>query len=93
MAFRILWVVNAMVAAVLSCFFLAGVADGSVSSSNIALWSGILVVGFAILAVSIALYKAGHPILGDLVLAPVAMAAVAYVLFFAFLIGSGVRWN
>lgn len=93
MVFGILWAVNALAAAVLGYFFLAGVADGSVSSGNIGLWLGFLVVCTVVLVASIALRRAGHPIVGNLVLTPVAIGGVLYVLFFAFLIGSGVRWN
>lgn len=40
--FWTLWSVNAATAAIVVYFFLAGAADGSVSSYNIGLWLGIL---------------------------------------------------
>lgn len=85
MVFGILWAINAVAAAVLGYFFLAGVGDGSVSSSNIGLWSGILIVCAVILIASLVLRKADHSIIGSLVLTPVALGGVRYVLFFAFL--------
>lgn len=93
MVFGILWAINALAAAILIYFFLAGVADGSVSSSNIGLWSGILVVCAVTLVGSLALRKTGHSALGNLVLSPIAIGAVLFVVFFSFLIGSGGRWN
>jgi len=93
MAFGVLWGIDAAATGALAYFFLAGVADGSISSSNIGLWSGILAACFVILAGSVAFRKAGRPILGNLVLAPVAIAAVLYILLFGLLIASGVRWN
>ena len=44
MKFWIAWAIDAVVAAIAVCFFLVGLADGSVSSFNIALWACILLV-------------------------------------------------
>jgi hypothetical protein len=38
MLFRLLWAIDALVAAILAYFFFVGIADGSVSSFNIGLW-------------------------------------------------------
>ena len=93
MLFWALWIINGVTAAIAIWFFIAGAADGSVSSYNIGLWLGILACCFAILAGSYALRKTGHAILASLVLAPVAAGTVLYALFIAVVIGSGTSWN
>jgi hypothetical protein len=42
MTFKILWAINAGIAKIFVVFFFIGLADGTVSSFNIALWLGIL---------------------------------------------------
>lgn len=93
MAFRILWIINALPAAIFVYFFIAGVADGTVSSANMLLWLMVLAACFAILAGSFALHKAGRLGLANLVLAPGAIGAVLAALFFMIVMGSGARWN
>jgi hypothetical protein len=42
MMFRILWAIDALITLIVVYFFFVGLADGSVSSFNIGLWSVIL---------------------------------------------------
>ncbi|MFZ5672119.1 MAG: osmoprotectant transporter permease [Pseudomonadota bacterium] len=93
MIFWILWAVNAAVAAIVVTFFLAGLADGSVSSFNIGLWLAILAAGFVILVGSLALRGKGHAVLALLLVIPAAAAGILYALFILLVIVSGERWN
>ncbi|MDX3810279.1 hypothetical protein ACXIUS_24135 [Bosea thiooxidans] len=93
MAFRILWAINMPPAAVFAYFFVAGLADASISSSNIGLWLGVFLVWFAILCGSVALHRARRAALAHLVLAQGAIGAVLAALFLMMVMGSGGRWN
>lgn len=63
MIFWILWAFDALFVLGWVCFFMIGLADGTVSSFNILLWLGILTVLFSIMGGSILLrYKGLSPI-------------------------------
>jgi len=81
MLFRILWIFDAIVAAIFLFFFFAGVSAGTVSSFNIGLWLTILGGLAAMLAVSWFLKKKGLVWLGVIVLAFPALPAMLYLLF------------
>ena len=93
MVYRILLGINVVAALVLVYFFLAGLADGSVSSFNMGLWLGLLGATASVLAGGYALHKAGHRRIAGLVLAAPAVPVVGYVVFLLVVIVSGERWN
>jgi hypothetical protein len=93
MTFRILWGVDAAVALVIAYFFVAGLADGSVSSFNMGLWLTILFGAGAILLGGPLLRAAGHPRLASLVLAVLAVPGLLYGFFLAVVILTGTPWN
>jgi hypothetical protein len=81
MLFRILWIFDAVVAAIFLFFFFAGISAGTVSSFNIGLWLTILGGLAAMLAGSWFLKKKGLAWLGVIVLAFPALPALLYLLF------------
>jgi hypothetical protein len=80
MAFWIAWGIDALIALVFVYFFFVGLADGSVSSFNIGLWSAILLGLGALVGGGLALRASGRARLATallLVLAvPGALAAL-----------------
>ena len=92
MTYRILLAIDILTALVIVYFFLAGLADGSVSSFNMHIWLGILAALGAVFGIATALRRASHPIFANLVLAILAVPALLYVLFIAMFVLSGARW-
>lgn len=91
--YRVTWGVAVIVAAIGVAFFAIGIADGTVSSFNIAIWiallGGLAVVVFG----SRALRQRGRT---GAAIALAALLAVPAILFGALLViamVSGVRWN
>lgn len=82
----------ACVAAVIVAFFGIGIADGSVSSFNIALWVGLLAATGAILFFGHALRAAGHPEAAVALLCVLALPGAGYALLIVLFFASGVRW-
>jgi hypothetical protein len=93
MMFRILLGIDIVAAAIVGYFFIVGLADGSVSSFNGGLWFAVLAGIAAILGGGIALRRAAHPALANLVLTILAFPATGFGLFMLVAITSGVRWN
>ncbi len=60
MKFWVLWGFDAIASLVILYFFVAGLADGSVSSFNMGLWLGIVVVVCAVMVGSLALRSSGR---------------------------------
>jgi len=93
MMFWILWGINAIIALVAVVFFLIGLADGSVSSFNMALWLAILLALAGILRGSHALRAAGRAGMANGLLMLLAIPGVlAGLLLLAALILQP-RWN
>ena len=93
MWFRVLWIFDALIGLVFLGFFVAGVADRSVSSFNLALWLGILAVLGSVILGSLWLRRAGHRGLALGVLLMLAAPGLLALLFLAVLLVSHPRWN
>lgn len=93
MTFWIPWAIDALVASVFGYFFFVGLADGSVSSSNLGLWLLILCACVAVIAGSLALRAAAQIRLAQILVTIFAIPSVAAGLFFAALLVIPVRWN
>ena len=91
--FKILWGTDAIAAIVMLYFFVAGLADGSVSSRNMGLWLIILAVLTAILAGSLWLRSHGQPALAKAILLILAIPALLYFLFILLMVISRPKWN
>ena len=87
MVFRLLWMFDALVAAVFVFFFFAGLSAGTVTSFNLALWLGTLGFFAAVLTGSWILRVRKLTWLGIIVLVVPAVPALAYLaLILCFLI-------
>ena len=93
MTFWILWGIDAVVALVFVYFFVIGLADGSVSSFNMALWLGILSTLGGVLWGSHALRRAGRTRIATALLTILAVPGVLAGLFFLALVIFKPRWN
>ena len=93
MKFRFPWTVDVVIAVIAVYFFLAGLADGSVSSFNIALWAFILLGLAVVVGGSLWLRKAGRTgIAAALAWVLVGPGVLAGLLLLLVLI-SNPRWN
>lgn len=92
--FWILWSIVALSALIVFYFFFMGIADGSVSSFNIALWL-VMVIGIPlILAGSYWLKNHDYIRWGIAILLLPALPALGYFLFLiAVLLAGPTRWN
>lgn len=91
--FWITWAIDALTIAVALFFFLVGLADGSVSSFNIGIWSALLAALAVVIAGSLWLKAIGRPGLGTVLLLALAIPAVLYALFLLLVILSEAQWN
>jgi hypothetical protein len=83
----------AATAAVVLLFFVIGVSDGSVSSFNIGLWSGLLGVLATVFAADRALVRRGRYGAATAVLSVLAAPGVLYLAFVLMLLILQPRWN
>ena len=93
MAFWTLWAINALIGAIALFFFFWGLADGSVSSFNIGIWTMMLAALAAIIGGSLWLKSAGRRKIGIGVLLIFAMPGVLYAAFLILAIALGESWN
>jgi hypothetical protein len=93
MGFRVAWGFDAIVALAVVYFFLAGLADGSVSVFNAGIWSVLLLVVAVSLGGSLWLRRAGHYRLAWLLLAVLGLPGFAYALFLLLVLVTQPRWN
>lgn len=91
--YRASLVVASVVAVVIALFFFWGLADGSVSPSNFAMWLVALALATAVPFAGIRLADHGHHVAATLVLGILAIPGLLYALFILLVIGSGTRWN
>ena len=93
MKFWIPWAIDAVIATIVVCFFLWGLADGSVSAFNIGLWVLILGGLAAVVGGSLWLRSIGRPGLGAALSWVLAVPGLLAGLFFLILIVANPRWN
>ena len=93
MAFWILWGINAVIGVIALVFFFWGLADGSVSSFNIGIWTIVLGALAGIIGGSLWLKSKGRRRIGIGVLLVFAMPGVLYAAFLILAIALGESWN
>ena len=93
MTFWVLWSVDVLAALVVLFFFLAGIADGSVSSFNLGIWTVLLAAVAAVVCGGWWLRSNGRTGLAAVVLSVLAVPAVLYMCFVLLVITSGTSWN
>ncbi len=91
--FKIIYGLNAIVALIIFYFFFAGIADGTVSSYNAALWLMIIAALAAILWSSLWFKSHDHIILAFATLLVLAIPAILFALYFLIAILGNGRWN
>ncbi len=93
MLYRALLGTNLVAAAIAAFFFLWGVADGTVSSFNIGIWS-LLLGGIAvIIGGGMALRRQGKNKAANALLLVLAMPTAGYALFILMILILQPRWN
>ena len=93
MTYWILYGIDALVAAIVVVFFFIGLADGSVSSFNIVLWTATLAALGAVLWGAHALRSSGRGRAAATLLAALAVPGVIVGLFFLLLIVGQPDWK
>ena len=91
--YRVAFALALLVAVVAVVFFFVGIADGSVSSFNIALWLGLLGAIAALLALGRSLRVRGHPKAAVALLSLLALPGLMYAFFMILVVASGTKWN
>jgi hypothetical protein len=91
--FWALWAIDALIGVIALFFFVAGLADGSVSSFNMGIWMAILAALAVVVGGSLGLRALGRPGLGSMLLLVLAVPGVLYAVFLLAVIMSGTSWN
>jgi hypothetical protein len=92
-AFWFLWGVDALTALIAVYFFFVGLADGTVSSFNIGIWTVLLLALGGVVLGSLALRAAGREAWARALVVALAVPAFGVGLFFAVLLVTQPRWN
>lgn len=93
MNFWIPWIIDAVVALIAVTFFFIGLADGSVSSFNSALWFLILACLAGVLGGSLWLRANGRSGIATILLLLLAVPACLSGLLLVIVLLEGPRWN
>lgn len=93
MKFWIPWIIDSVIAVVFLYFFVVGLLDGSVSSSNMRLWAAVLLGLGCVMGGSLWLKFANHLNLAMALLLVPAVPAVIFVSLMVIAFVSGERWN
>jgi hypothetical protein len=91
--FWVFWGIDALICAIAGVFFLLGLTNGSVSSFNIGIWIAIWAALAVILAGSLWLKAAGHPVIGTVLLLVLAIPGICYGLFVFLFTVTKSTWN
>ena len=92
-SYRVAFALAVLVAVVAVVFFVIGIADGSVSSFNIALWVGLLGGIAAILYTARRLRAHGHSRAAVALLSILALPGLMDAFFMILVIATGTNWN
>lgn len=90
---RILLGLDVIIALIAVYFFLAGLADGSVSSFNAGVWLAMLAALAIIIGGGGALSVRKHHIGAAILLSILAVPGLLYALFVILVVMSGTKWN
>lgn len=91
--FKILWGIDALAAGVLVWFFIAGLADATVTHRNIKLWLFILLLAGSVLWISMLLKKQGYDTYAMLTVLLITIPVMLYGLFILLMASNDGRWN
>lgn len=91
--FWILWGIDALIALIALYFFFIGLADGSVSSFNMGIWS-LLLIGLAVIIFGSLWLKSINQLgIAKGLLGILAIPGILYALFILMVIIGKPRWN
>ena len=93
MKFWVPWGVAAAVTGIALCFFVIGLADGTVSSFNAVLWMLVLAGTLGVTVGSLILKKAGRPGLGALLALVLALPGLLAGAILVLILIMQPRWN
>jgi hypothetical protein len=93
MMFWVPWGIALIVTALFLYFFVIGLADGSVSSFNIALWMVILLGVASVTGGSLLLKNSGRPGLAILLALVLAVPGLLALIFLLAVLITTTRWN
>lgn len=93
MIFDILWIFDLVLAAIVGYFFIAGIANRSISDFNAGIWFVILASVGGILLGAHLLHGAGYTALACVTLSILAAPGALYGVFLLAVIFSGTKWN
>jgi hypothetical protein len=92
-AFWFFWGADVLTALIAVYFFFVGLADGSVSSFNIGIWTALLLGLGGVVFGSLALRSTGREAWARALVIALALPALGIGLFFAVLLATHPRWN
>jgi hypothetical protein len=93
MIYKLFLIADLLAAAIAVSFFGIGIADGTVSSFNIGIWSLLLLLLSAVLFVGMVFKSKGKPWLATATLGIVAVPTIAAGLFILIVLITNPRWN
>lgn len=93
LAWRLLFGIDGLVALLLLGFFMAGTVDGTVSNSNIGIWTMMLAIAAGVLGGAIALDRAGRRGWSTLLLSLMAVPGLLAVFLMLLVLLLNPRWN
>lgn len=93
MIFNVLWVFDLVLAAIIGYFFIAGLANRSISDFNAGIWFVILISVSGILVSAHLLHSAGYTAWACVPLLILATPGALYGVFLLAVILSGTKWN
>lgn len=88
-----MWGIDAITAFVVLVFFFIGMSDGTVSGTNLGLWTLIIAALIIILFGSLWLRSHGFPGFAMMLTLLLAIPAICFVLYFGIAILTNQRWN
>ena len=91
--YRVVLTLASAMAMVIVIFLFWGLADGSVSSFNLAIWRVALVIAVALPFMGIKFANYGHHCAAIFVLGILTVPGLVYALFLLLVIGSATSWN
>ncbi len=91
--FWILWVIDAIATAVILYFFVIGLGDGSISSTNAGMWAVLVLLPITLLVGSYILKIRNKLTAAKWLLSILVIPALLYFLFFLMIIILNPKWN
>jgi apolipoprotein N-acyltransferase len=92
-AFKVLWIIDALASLVVLYFFVEGLGDGTVSGRNMNLWCMILAALSAVMLGSIWLKSHHYTVAGIVLLLILSIPVLFFCIYILIAMFSNQRWN